>query len=94
MNSSGGLSKVQVLNIRIDHRRAHRRFSVPIEYTFSYKRERVNESLVGVHNFKHAPFRSWMVELAGSIPASVPRYRTSECESKEIDLLQRKGRTR
>lgn len=35
----------------------------------------------------NTPFESWMVDAAGSIPASIPLYRTSECEMRDIGFL-------
>jgi hypothetical protein len=34
-----------------------------------------------------SPFDNWIVDAAGSIPAKIPRYLTSECEIREMGLL-------
>lgn len=33
------------------------------------------------------PLDNWIVEATGSIPANIPRYRTSECETREMGFL-------
>ena len=37
-----------------------------------------------------SPFDNWIVDALGSIPARMPRYRTSEWEIKEIGFLGRR----
>lgn len=62
---------------------AHRRCSVPIEYTV-VQRSNGDTSLKGR---EYSPLESWIVEAAGSMPAKMPLYLTSECEMSEIGFL-------
>ena len=64
-------------------RDTHRLDSVPIEYT-----GRVATSIQALkRHLGYAPLDSWMVEAAGSMPASMPLYRTSEWDMSEIGFL-------
>jgi len=40
---------------------------------------------------RNSPLDNWIVDAWGSIPARMPRYRTSEWEIKEIGFLQNEG---
>ena len=41
-------------------------------------------------NERNSPLDNWIVDATGSMPARIPRYRTSEWEIKEIGFLSKR----